>query len=341
METLLTDSLISLLVGIPITAIAYLVVPVLFCTSKKKRTEKQIKRIVALNGICVWMIFAIINITSDVNRTSGAIFLWSAVAYFLMKKYCLDVPNTEKHSFEDEQKIYKSSQDAQSYTEVSLSVESEQPTSSTGFYGKDMLLEKNTENLNNDYALSEQDKNIEYNKSLQSMRCNSTEHIAPVKESEVSSELSYREEKIAIYKDYKEKKKTLKNKLNSKSHKNGFKYATIILSLLLIVSITINTNQFIEKEDLNYQNKTLSTRLELLKERLDEAEENESKYFELYLQYSKEASFLTKKIALIDGDNPYYYHTYDCEDFQNADTFLAFNIEAAENKGYVPHSCWD
>ena len=107
------------------------------------------------------------------------------------------------------------------------------------------------------------------------------------------------------------------------------------------ISITINTNQFIEKENLIYQNETLSTRLEHLRERLDEAEENESKYFELYLQYSKEASFLTKNIALIDGDNPYYYHTYDCEDFQNADSFLAFNINTAENKGYVPHSCWD
>lgn len=332
------ENLTLIITSIFITAFAYLLVPIIFCIRKKKRTDKQIKKIIVLNGICVWIIFAIININADVNRTSGAIFLWSAVAYFLMKKYCLRTP------IEEEEQCFTSIENQKNDVEISeicLSTEDDHPTPNGRFHGADMILEKNTENLNNDYALSKQDKNIEYNKSLQSMRCNSTEDIAPVKESEVSSELSYREEKIAIYKDYKEKKKALKNKLDSKSNKNGFKYATLILSLLLIVSITINTNQFIEKEDLNYQNKTLSTRLELLTERLDEAEENESKYFELYLQYSDKASFLTKKIALIDGDNPYYYHTYDCEDFQNADTFLAFNTEAAKNKGYVPHSCWD
>lgn len=338
METLLTDSLISLLVGVPITAIAYLVVPVLFCTSKKKRTEKQIKKIVTINGICVCLFFMIIRINEGIEGTSAAVFLWSGVAYYLMKKYCLDVPNAVEQSFDEESNSYISTENKQPYTEICLSNEGEQTAKNGEFYGEDMLLDKN-ESTN--YTLAKSDENIDYSKSLKSMRYNSTEDNTPVKESESSSELSYREEKIAIYKDYKEKKKALKNKLDSKSNKTVFKYATLILSLLLIVSITINTNQFIEKENLIYQNETLSTRLEHLRERLDEAEENESKYFELYLQYSKEASFLTKNIALIDGDNPYYYHTYDCEDFQNADSFLAFNINTAENKGYVPHSCWD
>jgi hypothetical protein len=330
------ETFFSILVGIVITAVAYLVIPVLFCTSKKQRTEKQIKKIVAINGICIWLIFMIIRISVGIEGTSAAVFLWSGVAYFLMKKFCLDTPNVEEQSIGVEQNTNTPIQSTESYNEVSLSVNSEQPTANGKFYGKDMMLEKDE---STEYALAKHDENFDYNKSLQSMRCNSIEDIAPDKKSEISSKLSYREEKAAIHKDYKEKKKAHKNKLDSKFNKTGFKYATLILSLLLIVSITINTNQFIEKEDLIYQNETLSTKLEHLRERLDEAEENELKYFELYLQYSDKASFLTKRIALIDSDNPYYYHTYDCEDFQNADTFLAFNIEAAKNKGYVPHFC--
>lgn len=329
---------ISILKGVIITAIAYLVVPVLFCTSEKKRTEKQIKKIVTINGICVWLIFMIINISLDIKGASGALFLWSGVAYCLMKKFCLDVPNTEEHSFDDEQKIYTSSQDAQSYTEVSLSLESEQPTSSNGFYGKDMLLEKNTENLNNDYSLSKQDKNIEYNKSLQSMRCNSTEDIAPVKKSEISSKLSYREEKIAIHKDYKEKKKEFKSQRHPTSIKT-FKTAIIALSLVLAIVCVVSG---IVIASYSKQLKTIEQKLTTAEAQLKVSRSLEESCNKKWLEEKEKAenlakykSFMNKYIALIDSEENYHYHTFNCPDFKNAESFYLYDIESAKSKGYI------
>lgn len=71
-----------------ITAIAYLIVPTIFCICRKKLTLPKIKIVVIINGICIWLLFAIISINAGQNGTSGAVFLWSAIAYFLMKKFC-------------------------------------------------------------------------------------------------------------------------------------------------------------------------------------------------------------------------------------------------------------
>lgn len=293
------ENLTLIITSIFITAFAYLLVPIIFCIRKKKRTDKQIKKIVVLNGICVWMIFAIININADVNRTSGAIFLWSAVAYFLMKKYCLRTP------IEEEEQCFTSIENQKNDVEISeicLSTEDDHPTPNGRFHGADMILEKNE----SDQKKLTADKNIVTRKIQQSKT---------------------------------DKERKLKSEIFSNTP--FLKVVILILLLSFTGSLIANLWQYKNTEDLIYENKSLSTKLELVRERLTESEENEDEYFKLYLQYSDKASFLTKRIALIDADNPYYYHTYDCEDFQNADTFLAFNTEAAENKGYVPHSCCD
>lgn len=57
-----------------------------------------------------------------------------------------------------------------------------------------------------------------------------------------------------------------------------------------------------------------------------------SKYNRAY----RKANFLDEHIAFVT--NPYadYYHTYSCPTFQNADSYWAYNIEAAETNGYSP-----
>lgn len=57
-----------------------------------------------------------------------------------------------------------------------------------------------------------------------------------------------------------------------------------------------------------------------------------SKYNRAY----RKANFLDEHIAFVT--NPYadYYHTYSCPTFQNADSYWAYNIEAAEANGYSP-----
>ena len=83
------ESLLIFCLDFFITVIAYLLVPITLCICRKKFTLSRIKLIAIVNGICVWLIFMIILINTGKEGASGAVLLWSTVAYFLMKKYCL------------------------------------------------------------------------------------------------------------------------------------------------------------------------------------------------------------------------------------------------------------
>lgn len=95
------EFLLSLLMALLVTALAYLLIPIIFCITSKKFTESQIKKITIINGVVVWLIFAIIRINAGIERTSFAVFLWSAIAYWLMQKRCLLVQDTEHKATND------------------------------------------------------------------------------------------------------------------------------------------------------------------------------------------------------------------------------------------------
>ena len=82
-----------ILLSILITAVAYLTVPVIFSVIGYKSNHQYslsiIRKIVIINGACVWLIFQIIRINAGDTGTSSAVFLWSAVAYWIMKKILL------------------------------------------------------------------------------------------------------------------------------------------------------------------------------------------------------------------------------------------------------------
>ena len=73
-----------------ITAVGYTIVPLIISIVRDKKRHifslKTIRTIIIINGICVWIIFQIIRIQLDISGTSGAVFLWSAVAYWIMKE---------------------------------------------------------------------------------------------------------------------------------------------------------------------------------------------------------------------------------------------------------------
>lgn len=79
----------SIMIDLCITVVFYLLVPVILAIRGKKITEKQLRRIIIINSIVVWMIFAIIRIENGVEGTSGAVFLWGWVGYRILKKCCL------------------------------------------------------------------------------------------------------------------------------------------------------------------------------------------------------------------------------------------------------------
>ena len=84
------ELLFSLLVDLVVTTLFYLLVPVVLCVRHKPLTKEQIKKIVIINGVVVWLVFRIISmeLTGEAG-TGAAVFLWSAVANWLLKKYCL------------------------------------------------------------------------------------------------------------------------------------------------------------------------------------------------------------------------------------------------------------
>lgn len=85
------ESLLTFGVNLIITAFAYLLVPTILCICRKELTLSRIRLIVIVNGICVWLIFMVIRINAGLDGTSAAVVLWSGIAYFLMKKCCLEI----------------------------------------------------------------------------------------------------------------------------------------------------------------------------------------------------------------------------------------------------------
>ena len=103
------EILASLVLDLVFTTFFYLLVPVILCIRRSSLTQKQIKKIVIVNGAVVWLVFRIIiTAISGEPGTGAAVFLWSAVANGLLKKYCMkekadrceESENTESENIE-------------------------------------------------------------------------------------------------------------------------------------------------------------------------------------------------------------------------------------------------
>ena len=81
----------------------------------------------------------------------------------------------------------------------------------------------------------------------------------------------------------------------------------------------------------------LYTQIDAVEVNRDFYKAESEKYKKQVSEYRPKAQFLDDKIALIvEGDYTYAYHTYDCYIFKNSTYFYAYNIEAAEARGYSP-----
>lgn len=83
------ELVLSLIINTFLTASAYLCVPVIIGFISKKRSAKQIKRIIIINGVVVWFIFALIRAENNLQGSGASVFLWSAVAHRILKARCL------------------------------------------------------------------------------------------------------------------------------------------------------------------------------------------------------------------------------------------------------------
>ena len=90
------DLLVDLAINLLITALAYLLVPMICLTARKKFEAKTIKRISIINCVVVWLLFRIIQIELGNGPSSGAaVFLWGAIGYSLLKRFCLQEDDDE------------------------------------------------------------------------------------------------------------------------------------------------------------------------------------------------------------------------------------------------------
>lgn len=80
----------ALVFDLLITAVGYLIVPLIVIITGKKYSEFKLKKIAIINGAVAWLIFSIISINAGGEASKGAAtILWAFLGYFLMKKYCL------------------------------------------------------------------------------------------------------------------------------------------------------------------------------------------------------------------------------------------------------------
>ena len=96
-----------LLLNLVLTAFLYLLAPVIIilCYKDKKLNKKQIKRITIINGIVIWLLCMVVRVEKGIDGTSSAVFLWSWVAYILMKRFCLGERKTITIDNEDNAEI--------------------------------------------------------------------------------------------------------------------------------------------------------------------------------------------------------------------------------------------
>ena len=103
----IAELIISLIFDFILTVIAYLLVPAIFCiagyNANRSYSLKTIKKIVFINGGCVWVILQIARFYLGETRASmSGVLLWSFVAYWMMKKILFKKDITPENNDEAE-----------------------------------------------------------------------------------------------------------------------------------------------------------------------------------------------------------------------------------------------
>ena len=107
------DTIISLIPGLIMTAVVYLLVPAIFCiigyNTHRSYSLKTIRKIVFINGGILWVIFYAMQyiIIGEAKPSVSAAVIWSFVAYWMMKKILLekDITPENNDKAENDQKI--------------------------------------------------------------------------------------------------------------------------------------------------------------------------------------------------------------------------------------------
>ena len=106
-------------------------------------------------------------------------------------------------------------------------------------------------------------------------------------------------------------------------------FSFVLVCVLLVGTSALSIFQYTAIAELEEESEALQTTIKTL-------EATAKSRLETILEYKHKVDFLDYSIALVVSDNTDVYHTYDCFHFKNADSYWAYNIAAAESKGYRP-----
>lgn len=108
---------------------------------------------------------------------------------------------------------------------------------------------------------------------------------------------------------------------------------SIVVNILLLSALVpaLITNSELEhaNEGLTQNVQAITRERNLLEYENDGLTQTMNNYYDYY-------HFLQNNIALVIDPNGGVYHTYSCHFFKNCDSYLAYNVEQAEYKGYRP-----
>lgn len=120
---------------------------------------------------------------------------------------------------------------------------------------------------------------------------------------------------------------------------NKVSITIIILSLMLVISSTLNISQFIKFKtlqdkiaDLEGQVSSSESTIFSLKNQIGELNDEVDELRDENWDNSFKIEFFDKYAVLVN-ENSRKYHKYGCEDFDTS-SFWIYNINAAEDKGY-------
>ncbi len=130
-----------------LTVFFYLFVPVVFCIRNKPMTEKQIKKVIIINAISVWiLIVVIISASGGEPQASGAVFLWSWVGKKIMERVLLreENDNVVVKEKKETKEVPKQSMH-EGVTHICYSDPNDISEKKSGLtYGNDIALQQNT-----------------------------------------------------------------------------------------------------------------------------------------------------------------------------------------------------
>ena len=135
-----------------------------------------------------------------------------------------------------------------------------------------------------------------------------------------------------------------------KLQKNHRKFKNLVLPMLLAVSISACAYMYIEysntlkslnvsrNELIDFQVKVgeLTEQISELKTENANLKNSAFQKTEEEQENARKALFLDNQIALVVYPYGEVYHRYDCHHFQNCNSYLAYNIDAAKSLGYEP-----